>query len=64
MTKRVEALLREIMENGLVFDVRTDTNDNGGGKVLLFHPGFSAVRQGMALGPVGRGPEGRIGIFS
>ena len=33
MTKRVEALLREIMENGLVFDVRTDTNDNGGGKV-------------------------------
>ena len=26
---RVEALLREIMENGLVFDVRTDTNDNG-----------------------------------
>ena len=23
MTKRVEALLREIMENGLVFDVRT-----------------------------------------
>ncbi len=21
------------MENGLVFDVRTDTNDNGGGKV-------------------------------
>ncbi len=33
MTKRVEALLREIMENGLVFDVRTHTNDNGGGKV-------------------------------
>ena len=33
MTKRVEALLREIMENGLVFDIRTDTNDNGGGKV-------------------------------
>ena len=33
MTKRVEALLREIMENGLIFDVRTDTNDNGGGKV-------------------------------
>ena len=31
MTKRVEALLREIMENGLVFDVCTDTNDNGGG---------------------------------
>ena len=33
MTKRVQALLHEIMENGLVFDVRTDTNDNGGGKV-------------------------------
>ena len=33
VTKRVEALLHEIMENGLVFDVRTDTNDNGGGKV-------------------------------
>ena len=33
MTKRVEALLRKIMENGLAFDVRTDTNDNGGGKV-------------------------------
>ena len=33
MTKRVQALLPEIMENGLVFDVRTDTNDNGGGKV-------------------------------
>jgi hypothetical protein len=33
MTKRIESLLREIMENGLVFDVRTDTNDNGGGKV-------------------------------
>ena len=33
MTKRVEALLREIMENGLVFDARTDTNDNGGGKI-------------------------------
>ena len=33
MTNRVEALLREIMENGLVFDVRTDTNDNGGGKI-------------------------------
>jgi hypothetical protein len=33
MTKRVEALLREIMEKGLVFDVHTDTNDNGGGKV-------------------------------
>ena len=31
MTKRVEALLREIMENGLIFDVRTDTNDNGQG---------------------------------
>ncbi len=34
MTKRVQALMHEIMENGLVFDVRTDTNDNGGGKVL------------------------------
>ena len=33
MTKRLEALLCEIMENGLVFDMRTDTNDNGGGKV-------------------------------
>ena len=33
MTKRVQALMHEIMENGLVFDVRTDTNDNGGGKV-------------------------------
>ena len=33
MTKRVEALLQEIMDHGLVFDVRTDTNDNGGGKV-------------------------------
>ena len=33
MTKRVEALLREIMENDLVFDLPTDTNDNGGGKV-------------------------------
>jgi len=33
MTKRVQALLHEIMESGLVFDVRTDTNDNGGGKV-------------------------------
>ena len=33
MTKRVQALLHEIMENGLIFDVRTDTNDNGGGKV-------------------------------
>jgi len=32
MTKRVEALLREIMVNGLVFDVRTDTNDNGGAR--------------------------------
>jgi integrase len=31
MTKRVQALLHEIMENGLLFDVRTDTNDNGGG---------------------------------
>ena len=33
MTKLVEALLREIMGNGLVFDVRTDTNDNGRSKV-------------------------------
>ena len=33
MTKRVEALLKEIMDHGLVFDVRTATNDNGGGKV-------------------------------
>ncbi len=33
MTKRLEALLPEIMENGLVFDMRTDTNEPGGGKV-------------------------------
>jgi len=33
MTKRVQALLHAIMENGLLFNVRTDTNDNGGGKV-------------------------------
>ena len=33
MTKRVEALLREIIENGLVFDLRTDANADGGGKV-------------------------------
>ena len=33
---RVEAPIREIMENGLVFDVRTDTNDNGGGKVRKY----------------------------
>ena len=39
MTKRVEALLREIMENGLVFDVRTDTNDNGGGIFELLEQG-------------------------
>ena len=32
VTKRVEALLHEIMENGLVFNVRTDTSDNGGGE--------------------------------
>jgi hypothetical protein len=25
------------MENGLIFDVRTDTNDNGGGKVREYH---------------------------
>ena len=34
MTKRVKALLCEIMENGLVFDVRTDTNGNGGGYTI------------------------------
>ena len=45
MTKRVEALLREIMENGLVFDVRTDTNDNGGGKGTLY---FSRASQPSA----------------
>ena len=39
MTKRVEALLKEIMDHGLVFDVRTDTNDNGGGKGLVSLPG-------------------------
>ena len=33
MTKRVQALLDKIMENDLVFDIRTDINDNGGGKV-------------------------------
>ena len=33
MTKRVEALQREIIENGLVFDLRTDANADGGGKV-------------------------------
>ena len=45
MTKRVEALLREIMENGLVFDVRTDTNDNRGGKGTLY---FSRASQPSA----------------
>ncbi len=33
MTKRVEALLREFMKNGLAFDVHIDTNDNGGSKM-------------------------------
>ena len=36
VTKRVQALLHEIMENRLVLDMRTDTNGNGEGKVSKY----------------------------
>ena len=49
MTKRVEALLREIMENGLVFDVHTDTNDKGGAR-----SGNTAVPLGTGSSPTRR----------
>ncbi len=51
MTKRVEALLREIMENVLVFDALTDTNDNGGCKVREYPLPRSAPNRPLYLHP-------------